>query len=211
MQRINWQNADDGLMYSTTENVAKSTSSGLELTAKNKFFKILDLSTTANFYYYKLDGFTYIIDNQTVTGQGNHNFTWNARMQASLRLPYDISLQTTVNYRSRQVISQGHRKAVYGIDFGARKNFFDKRLTVSLSCRDLLDSRQWENYTSSDTFTRYQKNRRQSRNFRLTLTWNFGNMKQKKNNREDGERGEQGEQGEQDNDMQNSFGGGDME
>ncbi|MBR7053775.1 MAG: TonB-dependent receptor [Prevotella sp.] len=211
MQRINWQNADDGLMYSTTENVAKSTSSGLELTAKNKFFKILDLSTTANFYYYKLDGFTYIIDNQTVTGQGNHNFTWNARMQASLRLPYDISLQTTFNYRSRQVISQGHRKAVYGIDFGARKNFFDKRLTVSLSCRDLLDSRQWENYTSSDTFTRYQKNRRQSRNFRLTLTWNFGNMKQKKNNREDGERGEQGEQGEQDNDMQNSFGGGDME
>ena len=156
MQRINWQSSTDGLMYQTSENVSKSTSSGLELTAKNKLFKILDLSTTANFYYYKLNGFSYVIDNQTVTGEGNHNFTWNARMQASLRLPYDISVQTTANYRSRQVISQGHRKATYGVDFGVRKNFFDKKLTVSLSCRDLLDSRQWENYTSSDTFTRYQ-------------------------------------------------------
>ena len=132
-------------------------------------------------------------------------------MQVSLKLPYDISVQSTFNYRSRMVISQGYRKANYGLDMGVRKNFFDKKLTLSVNCRDVLDSRKWQNYTSSDTFTRYQKNRRQSRNFRLTLTWNFGNMKQKKNNREDGERGEQGEQGEQDNDMQNSFGGGDME
>ena len=210
MQRINWQNSSDGLMYSTTENVSKSTSSGLELTAKNKFFKILDLSTSANFFYYKLDGFSYLIDNQTVRGEGNHSFTWFVRMQASLRLPYDLSVQATGNYRSKQVISQGHRKPGYGLDLGIRKTFFDKRLTVSLSCRDLLDSRKWENYTSSETFTRYQKNRRQSRNFRLTLTWSFGNMKQKK--RGEGPDGREGDQDDQDNntnnnDMRNDFNG----
>lgn len=35
----------------------------------------------ANAYYYKLDGFTYDVDGQTVTGESNNNFTWNARMQ----------------------------------------------------------------------------------------------------------------------------------
>jgi len=139
-----------------------------------------------------------------VTGQENHNFTWNARMQASLKLPYDISVQSTFNHRSRMVISQGYRKANYGLDMGVRKNFFDKKLTLSVNYRDVLDSRKWQNYTSSDTFTRHQKNWRQSRTVNFTLTWNFGNMKRK--NREQG-RDEQGDdQGE--GDMQNSFGGG---
>ena len=75
MQRINWQSSTDGRMYQTTENVAYSQSSGLELTAKNKLFRFLDLSTNVNFFYYKLDGFKYVIDGQTVTGQENHNFT----------------------------------------------------------------------------------------------------------------------------------------
>ena len=207
MQRVNWQSTTDGMMYSTTQNVAHSMSSGLELTAKNKFFRILDLSTTANFYYYKLDGFTYLIDGQTVTGEGNDNFTWNARMQASLRLPYDISFQTTGNYRSRSVISQGYRKANYGIDFGIRKNFFDKALTLAVNCRDVLNSRKWENYTSSDTFTRHQKNWRSGRRFNITLTWNFGNMKKPRSDREDQD-GQNDQNGPSDNDRSPQFNGG---
>ena len=62
MQRINWQNQADGLMYSTTKNVAKSLSEGLEVVLKNRLFRILDLTTTANAYYYKINGFSYDID-----------------------------------------------------------------------------------------------------------------------------------------------------
>lgn len=180
IQRINYQSSTDGLMYSTSVNVAKSLSSGLEVVLKNKLFRILDLTTTANAYYYKLNGFSYDIDGQTVTGKGNDNFTWNARMTASLILPYDISVQATGRYNARQVITQGHRKANYSVDLGARKNFFNKALTVAVNCRDLLNSRKWVNYTESDTFTRYQMNKRGGRNVNLTVTWNFGNMKAKK-------------------------------
>lgn len=180
IQRINYQSSTDGLMYSTSVNVAKSLSSGLEVVLKNKLFRILDLTTTANAYYYKLNGFSYDIDGHTVTGKGNDNFTWNARMTASLILPYDISVQATGRYNARQVITQGHRKANYSVDLGARKNFFNKALTVAVNCRDLLNSRKWVNYTESDTFTRYQMNKRGGRNVNLTVTWNFGNMKAKK-------------------------------
>ena len=190
MQRINWQNPTDGLFYSTSENVTKSVSSGLELTVKNKFFRILDLTTSVNAYYYKLDGFTYIIDGQTVSGEKQSRFTWNARMIASVILPYDLSIQLTGNYRSREVITQGYRKPGYGLDFGLRKQFLDRKLMLSISCRDVLDSRRWENITESDTFLRHQLNRRRSRTVNFTLTYNFGNMKPK---RRPGQNPQQGE------------------
>lgn len=180
IQRISYKNQEDGLFYQTSMNVAKSMSTGLEMTVKNKLWRILDLTTSANAYYYRLNGFSYDIDGQTVTGNSDHNFTWNARMTASLMLPYDISIQTTGRYTARQVITQGYRKANYSIDFGARKNFFNKLFTLSVNCRDLLDSRRFETFTSGPNFTRHQINRRGGRRVSMTLTWNFGNMKQKK-------------------------------
>ena len=180
MQRITYRSSTDGLLYQTSFNVAKSTSTGLELTAKNRLFRILNLSTSANFYYYKLDGFNFNIDGQTITGKGNSNFTWNARMQASLMLPYDISIQLTGNYQSRESVAQGYRSPSGSIDFGFRKSFLNKQLMLSVNCRDLFNTRKWKTYTHSDTFTRNQESWRIGRTVRLTLTWNFGNGKKSK-------------------------------
>ena len=201
MQRISWQSTTDGMMYSTTKNVAKSLSSGLELVLKDKFFRILDLTTSANAYYYKLNGFDYVIDGQTVHGASDHNFTWNARMTASLILPYDISVQASGRYTARQVITQGYRKANCSVDLGLRKNFLSKTFTLAINCRDLLNSRKWETFTSSDTFTRHQINKRGGRNVNITLTWNFGNMKAKR-------RPQHNDAGGDDVDMQQQYSGG---
>ncbi|MCD8210697.1 MAG: outer membrane beta-barrel family protein, partial [Prevotella sp.] len=180
IQKVNYQSLADDMMYSTNMNVSKSLSSGLEMVLKNQLFKILNLTTTANAYYYKLDGFEKEIQGQIVSGEGSHSFTWNARIQASLMLPYDISFQLTGRYRSREVISQGYRKANISMDMGLRKSFLNKTLIFAVNCRDLLNSRKFENYTSSETFTRHQKNWRSGRVVNFTLTWNFGNMKAKK-------------------------------
>lgn len=193
IQRVNYQGDQDGLMYSTNMNVARSLSTGLEVVLKNKLFRILDITTTANAYYYKLNGFSYDIDGQTITGEGDHNFSWNARMQAGLMLPYDFTLQLTGRYRSRQVVTQGYRKANYSMDLGLRKTFLDKALTLSVNCRDLLNSRKWETFTGSDTFFRHQKNRRGGRNVRFTLAWNFGNMKAKRPKMQHDDQQEQGD------------------
>lgn len=180
IQRINYRNAADGLMYSTSENVARSTSTGIELTAKNKLWKVVDLTTNVNVYYYKINSFSYEIDGQTVTGEERDNFTWNARVMASLRLPYDISIQGSFRYNSKQTLAQGYRPATYGLDLGAKKNFLNRKFTLSVNCRDVFDSRKWETYTESDTFSRHQMNKRRSRTVRFTLTWNFGNQNNKK-------------------------------
>ena len=191
MQRITYKSASDGLMYQTNFNVAKSTSAGLEITAKNRFFRILDLTTSANFYYYKLDGYDFDIDGQTISGESDDKFTWNVRMQASIILPFDISFQATGRYRSRQVITQGYTKANYAVDLGVRKSFLNKKLVLAVNCRDLLDSRRRKSYTFSDTFTKYQENWRHGRTVNFSLTWNFGNMKQKNKKRMDSQEQEE--------------------
>ncbi len=175
MQRIRYQNAADGMMYMTTMNLTKRQSLGVEIIGKNKFFRILDLTTTVNGYFNKLDGFSYVIDGQTVTGESDKSFSWDARMLASLILPYDISLQLTGNYRSRGVITQGYRKPNASLDLGFRKNFFNKTIAVAINWRDVFNTRHWENYTESDTFWRHQKNWRDP-NVNFQITWNFGNM-----------------------------------
>lgn len=174
IQRIRYQ-GNDGVMYMTSENVAKNQRAGLELILKDKLFRILDLTTTLNGYYYKVDGFSYEIMNQTVTGDSEESFSWDARILASFILPYDISFQATGNYRSRGAITQGYRKPNGSLDLGVRKSFFNKKLTLSFNWRDVFNSRHWENFTSSETFTRHQKNWRDPR-VNLTVSWSFGNM-----------------------------------
>ena len=176
IQRINYRSQSDNLMYRTPMNVAKSTSTGIELTGKSKIGRALDLTTNVNAYYYKLDAFDYDIEGQTVSGKAQDNFTWNARIIAAVTLPYDFSIQASGRYNSRRVITQGHRPASYGLDLGVKKNFFNRKLVLSVNCRDVLNSRKWESYTSSDSFDRYQQNRRGSRRVNFTATWNFGNQ-----------------------------------
>ncbi len=182
IQRISY-NVNDTI-YSTNENVAKSQSAGLEVILKNKLFRILDLTTTVNAYYYKLDGFSYAINNQVVTGASDENFSWDARMLASIVLPYGISIQATGNYRSRSVVTQGYRKANASLDLGLRKTFFNKALALSINCRDVFNTRKWDTYTSSDAFTRHQRNWRKP-HVNFVLTWNFGNMNGKKRTQPD--------------------------
>ena len=202
IQRIRYQGSD-GVMYMTQENVAKNQRAGLELIVKNKLFRILDLTTTLNGYYYKVDGFSYQIMGQTVTGAAEESFSWDARLLASLMLPYDISIQATGNLRSRGAITQGYRRSNQSLDLGLRKSFFNKRLSLSINWRDVFNSRKWENYTSSDTFTRHQKNWRDPR-INVTVSWNFGNM----NNEKRGNGGGGGDFGGGDEDMPMGFGDG---
>jgi hypothetical protein len=128
--------------------------------------------------------------NITVSGDSESRFSWNARMQANFTLPHDFSVQVKGNYRSKRVITQGSRRPNYSVDLGIRKSFMNKKLTVALNCRDLLDSRRNKQETSSDTFYQYSENWRHSRKFNLTVTWAFGNNKSKRSKRNDREESE---------------------
>lgn len=182
IQRIRFLNTEDNVMYTTSENVAKSQASGLEIVGKDKLFKILDLATTVNLYYSKLDGFSYLPQGAEtpVIGDTDESFAWNVRMIANLSLPWGVSLQGTGNYNSKQLMAQGHREPNYSVDLGLRKSFLSDRLTLSINARDLLDSRKFRTVTAGDGFWQDSENWRGGRRVGFTLTYNFGNMNKKK-------------------------------
>lgn len=182
IQRIRFLNTEDNVMYTTSENVAKSQASGLEIVGKDKLFKILDLTTTVNLYYSKLDGFSYLPQGAEtpVIGDTDESFAWNVRMIANLSLPRGVSLQGTGNYNSKQLMAQGHREPNYSVDLGLRKSFLSDKLTLSINARDLLDSRKFRTVTAGDGFWQDSENWRGGRRVGFTLTYNFGNMNKKK-------------------------------
>ena len=174
---------DGNVMKTTYDNVAKSQSAGVELVGKDKLFKILDLTTTVNLFYYKLDGFSYLPEGSTtpVVGNASENFSWNARMIANVLLPQSISLQVTGGYNARQIVAQGTQKASYSLDAGLRKSFMNKKFSLSINARDILNSRIQHTLTSGTGFIQDSKSWRNGRQVGFTLTYNFGNMRAKNN------------------------------
>ena len=205
MQRISY--LDNGIMYSTSVNVAASNSAGVEIVGKDRFWSALDLTTTLNFFYYQQDGFSYTYTNRetgqsyAVTGDPTSSFSWNLRMIASVKLPQSWSGQLTGMYRSGRANAQGYSQAGYGVDLGIRKQFANNKWSIAVNARDLLDSRSWRNKTWGDGFYMESLGRRGGRRIMATFTYNFGNMKSKKRERGEGEGGE----GEGDNDSGGGF------
>ncbi len=176
IQRIRYREGQ--VMMGTFVNVAHEARTGLELISKNTLFKILDLTTTLNFYYNVLDSFSYWMAGMAapVTDPGDDEFTWNIRMLGSFLLPKGFSLQLTGRYEAPHLVAQGERKANYSVDAGLRKSFFNKKLTMNLNVRDLFNTQSWHTITAGDGF--YQDYEGQfGRRIRLSLAYQFGNAK----------------------------------
>ncbi|MDL2240411.1 TonB-dependent receptor [Bacteroidales bacterium OttesenSCG-928-K22] len=176
MQRIRYR--DEEVMKSTFVNISGMQSAGVELVAKNEFFTFFNLTSTVNLFYQKLEGFTYIAQGieDPIIGEESKGFTWNARLIANFVFPHAMSLQITGNYNSPRIVAQGTQEANYALDAGFRKSFFDRKLSVAVNARDILNSRKWHTNTFGEGFVQEYSSWRNGRTFSLTVTYAFGNM-----------------------------------
>lgn len=172
----------NGVMESTFMNLTKEHDMGVELVAKNRLFKILNLTSSLNFYYNKLDASVYtneLYPEVRVVLPAHENFSWDGRVIANLMLSPTFSGQVTGQYRSERLTPHGKQLDSYSMDLGLRKSFFEKKFSVNFNVRDLFDSRKFRSVTSGEGFYQYSENKRMGRMFGLTLTYNFGNTKPK--------------------------------
>lgn len=182
IQQISY--VDNGIRFTTNQNVAKSLSSGVEVVAKNRIWTRLDLTTTVNAYYHRLDGGDFHMTTDAGSDVAIHvddddDFSWNIREMASLMLPHEVTLQATFRFEAPTVITQGERKAQHVLDLGARKMLANRKLTLALNCRDILDSRNWRTTSRGEGFSQETDYWRGGRRFVLQVAWSFGNMKAK--------------------------------
>lgn len=169
-------------MESTFANVTKSQNAGLELISKNRVLKFINLTTSVNLYYSKLDSSTYTNPYNSaivIPIPGQNNFSWSANILANFMLSKTFSGQISAEYESPQLIAQGTESAKYSVDLGVRQSFLDRKLSLSLNVRDLLNSDRDRQTTSGTGFSQYSSSYFHGRMVMLTLSYNFGNMKPK--------------------------------
>ena len=168
---------------STFLNVANSQNTGLELISKNRIFQILNLTTSLNLYYSELNAAVYknpYDSTITTTLPGQNNYSWTASELVNFNLTKTLSGQITARYTSPQIISQGLKQEKYTIDLGVRQTFLDRKLSVNLNIRDLLNSNKDRSTTSGIGFTQNSESYFNARMINLSVSYNFGNSKPKR-------------------------------
>lgn len=184
---------DEKTVVSSYINANRSYVTGLELIGKNKLTKFWDLTTNLNLFTSKID-----LTNEPDPDQFVSYFI---KINNSIRLPKNFSLQISADYQSKIISSpggsgggfggrggmgggfygggmsaaQGFIRPNYGMDAAVRFEFLkEKRASISLNVNDILRTRKYDAYTRSPFFEQNAERRRDAQVFRLNFNWRFG-------------------------------------
>jgi len=108
-------------------------------------------------------------------------FTASGRATSQMSFSNDFNVQLSAFYRAPQQTTQGTRKAFYMVDLGFSKEILDKKGTLALNVRDLLNSRRWRTTTKGDDF--FYDSEFQWRTTTVTLSFDY-RINSNKRNRE---------------------------
>ncbi len=109
----------------------------------------------------------------------------NYGMQSQINLPWGVT--NNMNYfilpRGTWEI-YGIDKPIQQFDISFNKNFMDKKLKVGLHCFDVFNANEINANVAGQNLNTYFYQKKDSRNFRISITYNFGNLKLQKDNTE---------------------------
>jgi outer membrane receptor protein involved in Fe transport len=168
IQRLRSKADANGVTLTTPENLAKEKSTGLELIGKIDVLKAWNFTANVNLFQRDIEGMP------TVGVLENSGFSWNANVTNNITLPYKITLQIRADYNAAQVMAQGKRNAMYGVDAGVKYDLPDKKSSLSLNVRNVLNSRKWSMTTYNDGTTMDFERYMQGPIASLTYSYRFG-------------------------------------
>ena len=190
IQRVRSEPNAEGITITTPQNLTRNQATGVELISRVDVAKPWNFTANVNLYQSKINGAPqYGIEERS-------GFTWNANLTNNFNLPYNITMQLRADYRAPEVMAQGKRNAMYGVDAGAKYEFPDKKSSLSLNVRDVFSTRRWSMTTEANNsivdFERYM----QGTMANLTYSYRFGKttFTAKKPKREQEQRGGDDEQ-----------------
>ncbi|RBL90721.1 TonB-dependent receptor [Chitinophaga flava] len=185
---LNLNGQTQRVLLSYPINASTRNSYGAEFTIRSQITKAWDLTANFNLAQTKI----------TASNQGdnltNQGFTWFGKLNSNTKLPWNLTLQITGEYESRQILPQGERKPQYSIDAGIKKDMLkNKALSVSLTLNDIFNSDRNLSYTTTAFSEQENYRKRLTRELRLNATWRFGkmdyNLFKRKNNKSGKESG----------------------
>lgn len=164
---------DSVTTLTTFENLNSSDALGAELIASYQDGNSFSLNGSVNYSYNKLNGSNIDPD---LDNSGGY---WNAKLNAAIKIWYDIDLQLSYNFQGRRPVILGDIDPFSFFDAGVKKDFFNDALSVNLRFSDIFNKQKFDMNFTNDTFTQDFFRKRESRYSFLTLTYNFGSKKVK--------------------------------
>ncbi|MCO6480967.1 MAG: TonB-dependent receptor [Phaeodactylibacter sp.] len=168
---------EDGTTLTRPENLATEDAYGLDVTFSASPAKWWDLDGNVNFYRSLINGNNI---NSSFTADA---VTWNGRITSKMELWKAVDAQVRFNYRAPRNTTQGRNKSYYFVDLALSKDVLDSKATVTLSVRDLFNSRRWRYIFEDDDF--YSRGDFQWRARQVILTFNY-RLNQNKQRQRDG-------------------------
>ena len=163
-------------LYQTVQNLDKQYAYGLTIgypIILNKFWS-MDNTLTSTYNQIKttnLDNGVYDRKKVNFMINSNHTFTLSPSTSAEL----------SGEYASSQIYGTYAIKPYYGIDFGIKKSFFDKKLNVKLAANDVFDTRKARISSALSALDYNLTQKQESRVYRLSLNYIFGSSSVKAN------------------------------
>ncbi len=174
--------AGEGVTRTQPENLSTENAYGVEVTTTADFTKWWRVDFSANFYSEKTRG---TLGDLVLASEA---LTYGNRLNSKIRFWKDAEFQVRFDYRAPQNTTQGRRKSMAGIDIGFNKDLLKKKATITLSMRDIFNTRQYRYSVLTDDF--FQESEYQRRARQTTLSFNY-RINQKKQ-RQRGGRGQGG-------------------
>jgi outer membrane receptor protein involved in Fe transport len=145
---------ENNVNTTTPMNIGTNATTGFELTGKYDPKKWLSFNGDFNINGFDRKG---EFEETSFDFSGNQ---WTSRLSAKFKLPYDIELETSGNYRSGYQTVQGDVSGFAFADFGARKKLVKGKLVANVSIRDIFESRISESIIDQADFFLYSFSQR---------------------------------------------------
>jgi outer membrane receptor protein involved in Fe transport len=173
-QQLNNAAIDPSAILNTFVNAQYQNRWGAELTLQQKVGQHLDITPTIDLQYKK------VVSNINNNDLSNEGFNYEAKLIINYRIASKTafwnkwSFQATGGYESPEVVPQGKRKEMYGIDLGLRKEFLKNKATFTFNVNDVFNSRKRGSINDTENFYQDSYRRWDVRSFRATFTYKFG-------------------------------------
>ncbi len=216
IQRVQIVDADQGTTLRLPINIGEINDLGLDLNASYRGLKWLRLdgnfsifrnSITVNpaqledklYDFYRIvrnyegdltqfnQQFSYSFENSTI-------LSYNGRLTARFTF-WGSDLQLRGNYRGPRASAQGQWDPVGSLDIGWSKDFLKRKLSLTLSVRDLFNSRKRRGTTEFDNFYQYSEFQWRARTARLTASYRINQKQSRRGRRGGGQRSSDGFEG----------------
>ena len=164
----------DGILYHTNANLNNDHSLGVEMMTNLKPNNWLNLNLTGNLYHYRLEG--------NVTGENvsAKSTNWSLRGTITVNMKKNLRVQWRGMYRSPTVTIQGSRKGFFFNNLALRKDFFDRKLNVTLSARDLFGTAKFDFISQGTGFYTHTVMQREWPIISINVNYIINNYKQKR-------------------------------